>query len=73
MVVGLALILEGQATVRDVVQVLQPLEEGDGDTTGVDVQIGNDQDVAIDEDLVGSGGGGAVGSLGNDLKLMKII
>lgn len=68
MVVGLALVLEGQATVRDVVEVLQPLEEGDSDTTGVDVQIRDDQDVAINQDLVGSRGGGAVGSLGNDLK-----
>ena len=44
MVVGLALILERETTVRDVVQVLEPLEVGHGDTTGVDVHVRNDED-----------------------------
>lgn len=68
MVVRLALILEGQTAVGDVVQVLQPLEEAHGDTSSVDVQVRDDQDVAVDQDLVGSGGGGSVGGLSNDLK-----
>lgn len=49
------------------VQVLEPFEEGDGDTAGIDVQIGDDQNIAINEYFVGSGCGGSVGSLGNDL------
>lgn len=69
MVVGLALVLERQTTVRDVVQILEPLEERNGHTTGVDVQIRNDQDVAIDEDLVSSWGGRTVGSFGDDLQM----
>lgn len=69
MVVGFAFILEGQATVRNVVEVLEPLEERHGDTTGVDVQVGNDENVAIEENFVGGGCGWAVGSFGDDLSL----
>lgn len=50
------------------VKVLEPFEEGDGDTTSVDVQVGDDENVAIDEDFVSRGCGGTVGSLGDDLK-----
>lgn len=67
-VVGLTLVLERQTAVRDVVQVLEPLEERHGHTTGVYVQIGNDQNVAIDEDAVGGRGGRTVGGLGDDLR-----
>jgi hypothetical protein len=42
MIVGFALVLEGEATVRNVVQVLQPLEVGDGHTARVDVHVRND-------------------------------
>lgn len=72
MVVGLALILERQTAVRDVVQVLQPLEERHRHTTGVNVQIGNDQDVAVNQDLVRSGRCRSVGSLSDDLKEIQI-
>ena len=41
-VVGLALILESETSVGDMVQILQPLKVGDGDTTGVDVHVRND-------------------------------
>lgn len=67
MIVGLALVFEGQATVRDMVEVLQPLEERDGDTTSIDVQIGDDQNVAINEYFVSGRCGGSVGGLSDDL------
>lgn len=67
MIIGFTFIFEGETSVRHVVQVLQPFEEGDGDTSSVDVQVGDDQDVAIDEDLVSCWCGGAVGGLGDDL------
>lgn len=47
MVVGLSLVLEEQSSVGDVVEVLQPLKVGDGHTAGVDVQVGDDENVAI--------------------------
>lgn len=53
------------------VEVLEPFEEGNGDTTGVDVQIWDDQNVAVEEDFVGSWGCWTVGSLGNDLQIRK--
>ena len=68
-VVGLTLVLEGETSVRNVIQVLEPLEVGDGDTAGVDVHVGNDQGVVVPQDDVGSGGDRAVGSLCNDLGL----
>lgn len=69
MIVGLALVLEGQTTVRNMVEVLQPLEERDGDTTSIDVQIGDDQNVAINEYFVSGRCGGSVGGLGDDLAI----
>lgn len=67
MVVRLSLVLERQTTVRDVVQVLEPFEERYRHTTSVDVQIRNDENVAVDQDLVRGRGSGTVGSFGNDL------
>lgn len=66
-VVGFPLIFEGKASVRDVVQVLEPLEVRDGYTTSVDVQVGDNEDVALNEDLVCSRRCRAVGSFGDDL------
>ena len=43
MIVGLALILEGEPAVRDVVQVLQPLEVGHRHAARVDVHVGDDE------------------------------
>ena len=51
------------------VQVFQPLEVGDCDTTSVEVQIGNDQALLVEEDLVCSGRNWAVGTLGDNLSL----
>jgi hypothetical protein len=67
-VVGLALILEVQSSVADMVQVLQPLKVGDSHTTSVHIQIRNDEDLAVSEDLVSSQGSGTIGTLGNDLQ-----
>lgn len=49
------------------VEVLEPLEEGNCHTTSIDVQVRNDQDVAVDQDLVGCGGRWPVGSFRDDL------
>lgn len=65
--VGFALVFECQTTVRDMVQVLQPLEVGNSYTTSVDVKVGDNQNVAFNEDLVCSWGSWSVGSFGDDL------
>ena len=70
-VVGVLLVLEGETTVADVVQVLEPLEVGDGDTTGVDVQVRDDEDVALLQDLVGLWSGRAVSTFSDDLTEKK--
>ena len=67
MVVGFAFVFECQTAVGNMVQVLQPFKVGNGDTTGVDVQVGDDQNVAFDEDFIGGRSGGAVCSFGDDL------
>ena len=59
--------LPGESAVRDVVQVLEPFEVGDGDTTSVEVEIGNDEALVLDEDIVSFGSDGAVGTFGDDL------
>ena len=69
MVVGLSLVLEGQPAVRDVVQILEPLEVGHSHTTGVDVHVWDDQATVLSQNVVTSGSDGAVSRLGNDLSL----
>lgn len=66
-VIRFSLVFEGQAAVRHVVQVLEPLEERHGYTAGVDVQVRDDQNVAVDENLVGGWRGRAVRGFGDDL------
>lgn len=65
--------LPGKATVRDVVQVLQPLEVRDGDTTSIQVQVGNDEALLVKEDLVSGGRHRAVGTLGDDFRLSLLV
>ncbi len=47
MVVGLPLVLEGEPPVGHVVEILQPLEVGDGHTARVDVHVGDDQHALV--------------------------
>jgi len=51
------------------VDVLDHLEVGDGDASGVAEEVGDDVDPLIVEDLIRLGGGGAVGELRDDLRL----
>ena len=68
-VIGFTLIFESKTTVRHVVQVLEPFKVRDGHTTGVDVQVWNDKNVALNQNFVGGRSSGSVGSLGNDLEV----
>lgn len=68
-IVGFTLILEGQSTIGDVVQVLQPFEEGYSHTTSVDVQVRNNHNVPIDENFVSSGCSWSISSLTDDFSL----
>ena len=47
--------------------VLHPLEVAGGDAAGVGEDVGDDEDALVGEDLVGDGGGGAVGAFAEDL------
>src|SRR5882757_10577886 len=47
--------------------VLNPLEITGGDAAGVGEDVGDDEDAFVGEDLVGDGGGGAVGAFAEDL------
>src|ERR1700716_3835913 len=47
--------------------VLDPLEVAGGDAAGVGGDVGDDEGAFVGEDLVGHGGGGAVGALAEDL------
>ena len=49
--------------------VLHPLEVAGGDAAGVGEDVGNDEDPLVGEDLVGDGGGGAVGAFAEDARL----
>ena len=46
--------------------VLHPLEVAGGDAAGVGEDVGDDEDVLVGEDVVGDGGGGAVGAFAED-------
>ncbi len=47
MVVGFPLVLEGEPAVGHVVEILQPLEVGDGHTARVDVHVGDDEHALV--------------------------
>ena len=51
------------------VQVLQPFEIGNSDTTSVQIQIWNDQAFVGNQDLVTSWSNWTVGTFGDDLGL----
>ena len=55
--------------VWDVVQVLQPFEIGNSDTTSVQIQIWNDQAFVGNQDLVTSWSDWTIGTFGDDLGL----
>ena len=61
--------LPSETTVRDVVKILQPFEVRNGDTTSVEVQVGNNKDLVLDEQFVSLGSDGTVGTFGDDLGL----
>lgn len=50
-------------------EILQPFEVRDGDTTGVEENIWEDEDSVLFEDDFGLSGGWAVGSFSEDLAL----
>ena len=56
---------------EEVLQVLDPFEVGDDDAAGVAKDVRDDEDFlpTLEEDLVGIGGGGAVGALGENAAL----
>ena len=47
--------------------ILNPLEVAGSNATGVGEDVGDDEDPFVSENLVGDGGGGAVGSFAEDL------
>jgi hypothetical protein len=49
--------------------VLHPLEVAGGDAAGVGEDVGDDEDAFFGEDVVGDGGGGAVGAFAEDAAL----
>ena len=51
-VVGLALVFERQTTEADVVEVLEPLEVGHGDTSSVEEEIRKNENVLLQQDCV---------------------
>ena len=46
-VIGVLVVFECETAVRDVVEILEPLEVGDSHTTRVDEHVRNDQDIAL--------------------------
>lgn len=53
------------------VQVLQPLEKWDGNTTGVYVQIGNDEYIPVDQNFISCWRGRSISSFGHNLEKEK--
>ncbi len=60
MTVVILLILEVQLAVADMVQILEPLEVGDADATGVGVHVRDDKDLLVLENLVSRWGDGTL-------------
>lgn len=58
-----------ESTGSHMVEVLQPFEVGDGDTTSVQQDIGKDEDTSLGEDIFSSEGSGSVSSFSQALAL----
>ena len=69
MIVRFPLILESQTTIGDVVKIFQPFEEGNSDTTSIDVQVWNDKNVSVDKNFVSSWSCWSICSFSDDLSL----
>jgi len=65
----LDLILFGQTTGSDVIEVLQPFEVGAGDTTTVDKHVWGANDSSTEEDLLSGVCGGTIGTFEDSLAL----
>lgn len=65
----LLLVLLGQTSWCDVIEVLQPFEVRAGDTTAVDKHVWGSDNSSASEDLLCSVGGGAVGTFEDSLDL----
>ena len=70
--VGLPLVFEGQASVGDMVEVLQPLKVGHGDTTSVDVHVWDDKAAVCLQDCISSRCHRSVGGLSDDFGLDSV-
>ena len=73
MKVGIPFVFKGETSIGDMVKVLKPFKVRDGDTSGVDIQIGDDKDGLRQEDFVSRRGGRAVRSFSDDLLREKKI
>lgn len=69
MIVRVAVVLEGQSAVADVIQVLEPLEVGHGDTASIEEEVRQDKDAFLLQNFISFDGCRSVGSLGNDLSV----
>lgn len=67
MIIGFSFVLEQQTTVADVIQIFKPFKIGNGHTTSVDVQVGNNQNFALQQNFIGSRCCRTVGSFCNYL------
>jgi len=56
-----------ESTVRDVVQVLEPFKVGNGDTASVEVKIGDDKALVLDEYFMSKGSHWTVSTFSDDL------
>lgn len=59
--------LPGESTVRDVVQVLEPFKVGNGDTASIEVKIGNDKALVLDEYVMSEGSHRTVSTFSDNL------
>lgn len=68
MVVGLSLVLKGESAVAHVVEILEPLEEGNSDASSVQVEVGDHQAVVLLQNSVSCRRCWSIGCLTNNLK-----
>ena len=67
MKIGIFFVFKGESSIGDVVEVLQPLKVGNGDTTGVDVKIRDDENRFGQENFVCGRRSRSVGAFGDNL------
>lgn len=73
MIVGFPFVFESETSVGNMVQIFEPLEEGNRHTAGVDIQIWYYENIPVNQDFVRCRSRRSVCRFGDDFGLFRMV